>query len=681
MSNNKGRLKRDRKELDRLFAMGRYGDFLQGVEASGQAAAFSQEIGKAWRSLVRGAFTSPDGMSDFFRRRRNMALAPDLPDLRFLGLVERFLAGEMVTTEVRELKNLTPLSQTMARRLLQWDDTPADIRTLEALLRQFVSAPGAVDVKQMTAAVRSFSGKFGGALDFLPNSLETLRKCLLKSAVARKRRGLKLDLLAEIDQEVKDAAAVTPKSILDLLLMPLLWRFAGIYETYCGEDTSFALEIAGAAPYLSALLAGNRWREVERHLTQDDLTACYDADPRSVRKNITALNFPEKVRLLRTLNATLNKVVEENDDFDPFDVFDDDDKHEPGHEEQIRADYLFLYKDVLAEIGRKRSGLPARDQRELARIMGDILERDFPSLYTKPRQCAEFLLAVAQAGLLTTKLALTALLSARTGNSRPLREAAENVLKSLTPPDKRDLVWLFKYFGFLAYPHVAELSPVIRQLNGNDPLLEVIVDLIMGQVTRTLLENRMMSSPELKILKSMLPGGGRSERQEMSVFRNELKNFKDIGPFDRLMVLADSYPDGYITEAGFKKMLAAQYARDGVVGLINKLNNVSPPPPDLRGYPPEQLELIGMELRATLDILKQHPDDLHAASLDTLATLIDILERPGSRGVEAGFLIRLSNLLRDRDDAGEREAATLHARVEALIRRAAGKKERKGRRR
>jgi hypothetical protein len=167
----------------------------------------------------------------------------------------------------------------------------------------------------------------------------------------------------------------------------------------------------------------------------------------------------------------------------------------------------------------------------------------------------------------------------------------------------------------------------------------------------------------------------------MTNFRNALKNFKDIDPFEWLMVLAESYPEGYITEAGFGKMLAAQYLKDGVVGLINKLKGVPPPPPTMPGGPPERLELIGMELRATLDILKQHPDDLRAAPLDTLTTLIDILERHGTRGVEAGFLIRLSNLLRERDGAGEREVAPLFARVETLIRKAAGKKEKKGRRR
>jgi hypothetical protein len=681
MSNNKGKLKRDRKELERLFNMGRHWEFLQGVESGGLAVVFSQETGKAWRALVRGAFSSPDGMIAFFRRRREVTSSPDLPDLRFLSLAERFLDGDTVSAETMALKNLTPASHPMAKRLLQWDDSPADTWEIESLFRQFVGKPDQVVAKEMAAATRYFAGHFGGALDFLPSSLETLRKGLLKSSVARKRRGLHLDRLAEMDQEVKDAASVVPEGILHILLAPLLWRLSRVYEAYCRDDNSFALELAGVTPYLSALLAGGRWREVERLLDEDDLTDRYDDDPRSVRKKITAADFPEKVRLLRSLAMTLTKAVAENDDFDPFDDDDFDDDEGPDHEDNIRADYLYLYKDVLAEIGRTRSGLAVREQRELTQVMGDILERDFPALYVKPQQCAEFLQAVAQAGLLTTKLALISLLAARTGNSRPLREAAENALKSLPPPDKGDLVWLFNYFGFLAYPNVTELSPVIRQISGNELLLNIFVDLIAGRVTRTLLENRMFTSAEFKIFRSLLPDGDRSVRQEMTNFRNALKNFKDIVPFARLMVLAESYPEGYMTEAGFKKMLAAQYATDGVVGLINKLKGVPLPPPNMTGAPPKQLELLGMEFRATLDILKQHPDDLRAAPLDTLTTLIEILERPASRGVEAGFLIRLNNLLRERDDAGEQEAAPLFARVEALIRRAAGKKEKKGRRR
>ncbi len=678
MLNNKGKLKRDQKELERLFNMGRYWDFFKGVEAGGLEARFSQETGKAWRALVRGAFSSPEAMSEFLSRRGEVASYPDLPDLKFLALAERFLGGDAVSAEMEALKDLSPASRSMAKRLLQWDDSPADTSGIEALFRQFVGKPDQVTVKQMAAAVRFFADRFEGLLEHLPNNLEILRKGLLKSSIAKKRRGLRLNKLAEMDQGMNAAAVLVPKELLHILLAPLLWRLSRVYEAYCRDDNSFALELAGVTPCLSALLAGERWREVEPLLDEDDFTDRYDEDPGSVRKKIGAADFPEKVRLLRTLAMTLNKAMSENDDFDPFDDFDDED--EPDHKERIRQDYLFLYKEVLAEIGRTRAGLAPREQRELVHVMGEILEGDFITLSGEPRDCAEFLPAIAHSGLLTTKLALAALLTAHSVGNRPLREVTEKALKSLTSPDRGDILWMFKIFGFLFYPNISNLSPVIRWIDGNEQLLDVIVDLIALQVTRTLIENRLMPS-EMKMFKSLLPGGGPSERQEMSIFRKGLKNFVDLEPFQRLMILAESYPEGHMSEAGFGRMLAAQYPTDGVVGLINKLKAVPPlPPPEMFGGSPEQLELIGMELRATLELLKQHPADLRAAPMGTLTTLVEILEKAGSRRVETGFLVRLGNLLRERHEAGEQEALPLGGRVEALIRGAVMKKAKRGRR-
>ncbi len=678
MASNKGKVKRDQKELERLFNMGRYWDFLQGVEAGGLGTKFSQETGKAWRTLVRGAFASPEAMIDFLSRRGEVATCPDLPDLKFLALAERFLRGDAVAAETAVLKDLSPTSRSMAKRLLRWDEFPADTREIEAQLRRFVDNPGLVTVKQMAAAVRFFAARFEGLLEHLPDNLEILRKGLLKSSIAKKRRGLRLNRLAEMDQGVKDAAPLVPEELLHILLAPLLWRLSQVYGAYCRDDNSFALELAGATPHLSALLAGERWREVAPLLDEGDLTDHYDDDPGAVRKKIGVADFPGKVRLLRTLAMTLSKVMAAKDDFNPFDAFADED--DPDHKERIRADYLFLYKEVLAEIGKVRAGLAPREQRELAQVLGDILEGDFISFSEAPQQCAEYLLAVVHAGLLTTKLALAALMAAHSAGKRPLREETEKALKSLPPPDKGDILWLFKIFGFLAYPDVGDLSPVIRRIGGNEPLLVTFVDLILMQVTRTLIENRLMSS-QLKMFKSMLPGGAPSERREMSTFRNGLKKFEDLAPFRRLMVMAESYPEGYMSEAGFKRMLIAEYPTDGVVGLINKLKGVPPPPPEMYGCSPEERELIGMELRVTQEILTQHPDDLRVASIGTVATLVEILEKAGSRFIDTGFLVRLSALLRKRGDAGEEEALFLGIRVEALIHVAAGKKTKRGRRR
>ena len=678
MGINKGKLKREKRELERLFNQGRHWEFLQNVEKEGFEAAFPQETGKAWRALVRDAFITPEKMSGFFRRRHELTSAPQLPDLHFLSLAERFIDGADVAAEVATLKSLTPAPHSMAKRLLQWDDAQTDTRNIESLLTLFVTAPEKVAAKQVGEAARFFQSPPGdGALNVLSHYFEVLRKANLKGAVAKKRDGIHLDWLAKNDLELSDAAGTVPENIYRLLLAPLLWRLGRLYENYCQEDNAFALELAEVMPYLTARLAGDRWSEVERLLYEDDLSAMYEDDPRYVRKKIAAAEFPEKVRLLRTLAMTLHNITA--DEEDDFNIFDDESASK--HEQQIRADYMLLYKDVLAEIGRNRAELSPREQRELAQVMGDVLEEGFHSFAGDPRHGTDFLQAVAQAGLLNTKLALTALLIARPTGNRTLREAAESALTTLPPLVKGDIQWLFRSFGFLSYPNIAELSPLIRQVKDDVPMLELIADLVAIQVTRRLVENGMTNFPGFDIFGSLMKGSTRNMKQEMTNFRNELKNFSDIDAFDQLFLLAESYPEGFVTEAGFKKVLAANYARLGIVDIIRRMKQLPPLPPGLGDMDPELFAMFGMELRASLDLLKQHFSDLHDVPLESLATLIEILEKADRRSVEAGFLVRLSTLLQERRAAGELDAAPLGIRVEALVRRAVGKTGKKGKRR
>lgn len=677
MGINKGKLKREKKELERLFNLGRHWEFLLGVEKEGFQTAFPQETGKAWRAMVRDAFVSPGLMCSFFSRRRELTSAPQIPDLHFLALVERFIDGADVAAEVAALKSLSPMSQSMAKRLLQWDDTRTDTRNSEALLTLFVTAPGKVTVKQVAEAVIYFKTHCGGALTFLSDCFAVLRKANLKGAVAKKRLGVDLGQLAEIDMMLKEEAEEVPESILRLLLAPLLWQLSRLYENYCQEDNAFALELAEVTPYLSARLAGDRWNELERVLFEDDLSVKYEDDPRYVRKKIAAADFPEKVRLLRTMATTLHKAAD--DDYDDFGEFDDEPA--PNLEPQIRADYLLLYQEVLAEIGRNRAGLSPREQRELDRVMGDVLERDFHDFSGEPRQCVDFLLAVAHAGLLNTKLAISALMIAQPTGNRILREAAESAITALPPPDKGDIHWLFKYFGFLSYPNISDLSPLIRQVRDNEALLGLIADLVVIQVTRRLVENRMMTFPGFDIFQSLMKGSTRNLKQEMTTFRSGLQKFSEITEFNQLFLMAESYPEGYVTEAGFKKVLAAQYARLGMVGMIKLMQRLPSPPPGMAGMDLETSALFALELRASLELLKEHFSDLHHAPLESLTTLLEILEQSDRRSVEAGFLIRLSTLLQERRAAGELDAAPLGVRVEALIRRAAGKTGKKGKRR
>ena len=341
MGMNKGKQKREKKELERIFNQGRYGEFLHGVEREGAASTFLRETEKAWRELALSAFNSPGAMMAFFKQRNRFASCPDLPDLRFLQLLECFLDGNGVADEATTLKNLSPAAQAMGKQLLQWDESHGDGGEMEALFTQFASAPGGVSRGEMERVVAFFSGIFPWALEFLPEYFEKLEKAADDFAVGSAGR-VDLGLLATMDQGATDADLVVPGAVLNILLAPLLWRLARLYELSRCVEPSFALELAEVTPFLSSRLAGERWGEVEQLLYLDDLTRCYREDPRYVRKRIAVAEFPDKIRLLRSLATTLTQLMANRNETDL-----------PSQEleQHVRADYLLLQLEVLAEIG------------------------------------------------------------------------------------------------------------------------------------------------------------------------------------------------------------------------------------------------------------------------------------------------------------------------------------------
>ena len=661
MGMNKGKLKREMKELQRLFTQGSHGEFLRRVEREGVAAAFPKETAEAWQSLLRAAWANPEGMTAFFLQRCRLTSTPDLPDLRILDQVEQFLKGAPVSLEGMPLHKLSPPAQLMARRLLQWDNTQVTTEEIEALFTRFVTTPQEITGQEMGAAARFFPKQFARGLTVVSRSLETLRRFNGRDC-AEKLRDNEFETVAQLDQEVEESVKGVPEGIVNIFLAPLLRQLARLYERQCEVDSSLSLELADAAPFLSSHLAGDRWEEVEELLCGDDLSQRCTEDPRYLRKRIAFSGFPEKVRLLRSVEMTLSRVMTEYDDPERW-----DDTAGQSLIRTLRADYLFLYLDVLTQLGRDRAKLSGEEQRELAQVMGELLDRAFVTFVSDPLQCDEFLQGVAQAGLLDTKQALTSLLIARTTGNRTLREAAEQALIWLPPPEKGDIHWIFKFFGFLSYPTVSALSPVIGQIEPHESLLVLLADLIAIQVTRALVENQMVKFSRLGIFQALKKGECRNIREEMAKFRSELMTYKEITAFDHLFILAESYPEGYITETGFRKVLTDRYDRRGIEEIIRRMKQLPSPPPGMTEMDPQHSALFGMELRESLEFVKQHFNDLGGVPLESLVELVEILERSGSRIVGTEFLLTLTALFQQRRETGEAEFAALGSRIAALI--------------
>jgi hypothetical protein len=659
---NKGKLKRGKKELDRLFSQGHYGEFLLMVENDGLSASYPRETGAAWRLLVDSAFTSPDGMLAFLELRPRLTTVPDLADLRLLSLIQAFLDGRRVKEDVGSLKNLSSTPQVMARLLVEWDESQEIIPEMEALFTRFVLTPEEIHCEDMTVATRLFFELFGGSVNSLAHCLETLQNTKGNGPVAARLDEIDLGVMAEVDQVVAEKLEAVPEGIRKIFLAPFLWQLSRIYETCTLKDPALPLALASVTPYLTSHLTGERWDELEQLLYEDDLSDRYEEDPRYVRKMIAGAQLPEKIRLLRTLERTLGNIMAKEGDHSRSGQTSG-----PDLAKRIRADYLYLYIDILAHIGRDRLDISPREQEELLTVMGELLDRAFVTFVSDPRQCDEFLQAVALAGLLDTKRALTSLLIARITGNRTLRESAERALTTLPPPVKGDIHWIFKFFGFLSYPTITALAPVIGRLTDHEPLLDLLADLIAIQVTRHLVENQLLKFSRLDIFQALKKGSTRDCKQEMVKFRGELGSFRDIESFDHLFLLAESYPEGYVTEDGFKKVLIARHASSGIVEIIERTKHLPPPPPGMTAMDSRHSSLFGMELRESLELFKQHFEELRPVPLENLATLVEILERAGTRTVDPDFLARFWSLLQERCKGGEDEALSLAARIEVMI--------------
>lgn len=682
MGINKGKLKRARKELEKSFTQGRYWDFLKNVEAEALGDSFTRESDQAWRALVREAFDSSGKMLRFFAMVKELKTIPHKPDIRFLITVERFLNGENVAAEMETVKNLSPLSLVMQKRLLRWDDSLSDTKRTEELFALFLKNPGKVTKKHYIEVSDFFSGTYDFALDSLPFSFESVRKFNLKGSINKKRRGIDLGALAEIDNELKVVGKLCPENIFLTIMAPYLYQVSLLYQNYCWNDTGFAADLCRAMPFLTRQLTGARWQEVENLLLESNLQATYENDSSLVRTRIATAGFPEKVKLLNDLGSTLDRLDGGVDD----PVFDN--KNLAAGEARIFKDYLLLYKDVLAEIGKTKITLSQRDQKELEQVMSGILEKDFEKFYHDPDACPKFLKAIAQAGCLDTKLALTALIISRHAGDKDMREPAEKALPTLPVPVTKDIEWVFKHFAFLCYPTVSNLYPVIRYFKDNKQLIDSVSSLLIRHVTRTLCENYMKIHMKHFPFRFLMDGFSQKHaRDEMSQFREELTNFKELQRDARLLDLVECYPEGYITEAGLKKMIIRKYNRSGIGMIIDTLLAIPFPEMNALGLNTGISKdagfdrLIALRADAAMDCIKQHADDLRDTSLDRIKSLVEYLEKNAASPEEMPFFLKLNNVLQDRENSGEKEAGPLIRKIINIIREAGKKRKRSGKRR
>lgn len=687
MGMNKGKLKRAKRELEKLFSQGRYWEFLEEADAGDMGDLFPKESERAWRELTRQAFGAPEMMLDFVSKAKRLKTPPDTPDIRFLLLLERFVNGDDVTKDLESAGNLSPMPLMIKKRLLLWNDSLSEGSRTGKLFDLFLTKPDRVTKKSFLELLNLSPDFTGAHIDFLPESFETLRKFNLKSAVKKKQKGVLLHRLAEIDEELKEIGHVCPESIFRIILAPILLQVSLLYENY-GHENGFALTMCETMPFLTKQLTGARWQELETILLESNRLDYYETDRQFIKKKLSSAGFPEKVKLLRQVAHSLNELEKrerDRDDFDDFDDFDDSEELDDKRKKAILDDYLLLYRDVLTEIGGKRATISQRDQRELTQVMGGILEKDLDSFLGNPHYCLAFLKAIGQSGCMNTKFAIAALFISRHEEERELREHAEKALTALPSPNEDDVRWFLDHFHFLCYPEISCLYPVIQLVKNDERLITLIAERVIGEVRRALVDNFMKMNLKNSMLGFLADGFSRADaKSDMTRFRKGLANFKEIAGFSPLFELAETFPDGYITEAGHKKNLFEIYSRSGIESIIRELEIIHE---SMRNMPDFAFgvaietgvdKLIKIQTDGVMELLRDHCEDLRSASPGSISTLVMCLGDLTLTPELSRLLIRISNILQERKDAGEKEIAPLAKKLSDMIIKAGKPKNKRG---
>lgn len=667
MSINKAKLKRIKKELDKLFSSGKYLEFLQRVQAEDVEDAFTREIEQSWRTLLKRAFISPSALSAFLDALKDFKKLPDTPDLKLLSLLDRFTKGEDVTTEVSMLKGVSGSLLPFQKKILAWQADSSGKDRLASKFQLLLEKPEKTTKKQLADCINLLPASCSSRIEKIPDCFDIFKKFNLKGAIVKKRKGFKSVQLSSIDIELKKASVDLPEKIFLILITPLLHQLSHIYKNYCADDSAFALEIAAATPFLTELLAGKRANELKDQLQSSDYGSLYAENPKFVREKATTADLDTKIKMLKALETTLSKAEFKGD---PWDFLDDIDESAPD-KDKMKADYHFLYKNIMAEIAETKKTVPQREQKELSQIVIDILHSDFNKFYANGEDCMLFMHSALASGCLDTKLAFACILVGKNVGDRKLRESAEHELDSLPAPVADDYFWLMDRFDFLCYPYISNLTPFLRINRQDSSIIDLIVKKMTEFVMDEMAQNFCLKDIEHSFANSPNDFGNKKFKMDMELFRKELFNFKDEPGFETLVKLTAFFPEGILTENGYVQMLEHLHVRFGISHIIEeirKINNLRQDKwrdsfPELSGLS----RIINLKSNCVLRLIEKNVKELADVSMENMTLLLDFIQTFYIDAKAAGFLIGISNILGRRKDSGEAGAAPLIRILDKII--------------
>lgn len=642
---NKAKLKRIRKELEKLLGSGRYREGLELIEKENLFSPCKREWQECWQNLARLAVRTPRGLMAFLSISKRFKQYPDLPDIRFLFLLEKFINGDDIKEELTSLKGLSFPAEPLKKQTFFWNDALFPEQKLKSLLNVLITKPEKVTEENYNDLASLLRGaRITPTIKTLGEMIKITRSPNSKSIDRIRQKDL-----YNLDLTLEEASHRLPGNLQQILFYPFLFNInTALNLLLKKKDDAPTAEILSSMPFLIASLAGEKSEYVKGQLMHFNSGAL---DHSYIGRTIAEAGFEEKIALLGKMRSLIR---------------DDETK------EEFLGDFRALYKGILSDIAGMSGTLSEREKREMPSVMGPVIITDLQLLFYKDEDLAHILHKAAEAGCLETKLSTLALILSEKLKARELKEYAEKALRNLNLPGKDDVVWVMNHFREIIFPHVRFLKPLLDLYGEETSFCDDIAKGILADALTSLVFNSVFK--KIRGLLSFFAEGIPYKKTiiDMHILRENLNILIDYNSFSLITALLNCFPEDSFTEQGYQRFLKTILERRGgmeyIIEIFEDVNRsmaIEMMPQDFRFSPFG--EPFKIYEQGFINFLMEHWDYLKTSKLETLEKLIRILGQRGINSMAGNLLIQLKNLFEERLQKGEKEAGNLREMVMKML--------------
>ncbi|MBF0337867.1 MAG: hypothetical protein HQL05_08540 [Nitrospirae bacterium] len=644
---NKGKAKREQKELDKLLSGGRYWQWLAKVQEASLNDHYKKDWDDVWQTLAKQALRHPDRLKEFWDNCVTIKSHPDSADVRLLFDVRRFIYDDTHTEELMKIRGLSMPAEELRKRVMTWKDDSFPQKKLEKLLASFCKTPEKIVKRHFLSLAQLLPGTD------LANYAQDLAQHIgyINRIGTKTDAKVKSDKLSETDNYVSDIHEGLPYDLVQILLYPFVVNLTKYLTTLARSgNTVAAANCVIKMPFLFSLLAGDKAEQIRDSIANVNSKVL---DNEHIEKKISGADLPGKIVLIRKLRELIQ---------------------EASYGKRNYAVYLRgLYREVMSEISRLQQTISEREKKAVANVLGREVVHDLHLLYDGSSDLSEFLFMAGQSGCMNAKLATLAIVMKETFRNRRLMEIAQDILKNQHNDLEEELEWLFRNFESLVFPDIVYLRPLIKMFGEQEGFNKTLHAIVKSKLQASLMSGTISSETSglPDFFSYLLDIRGSDENiNKLRIYLSDMKHYE---PFRHLSEYLDCFPANKFSEKGFYRLFAKMYGDSGIKTVIDTFKALIEKQKDTAYYDMDIFNdprgfLVTMQNGAFLQLIDKRWDDFKGIDTDILLRLAEIIiERFSANNI----LLKLYNLVETRHNDGETGLEDLRSIISSRLRKAA----------